>query len=97
MVLVFPVCSMFLSRTVAAEICMEAKTNEPAYTALKRLDKEGVLRFELAYVIGPLLMWPLTRANPFLQVGRRRTCKGGYMRPPNLRMCHPTDRERSSS
>ena len=43
-------CSMFLSRTVAAEICMEAKTNEPAYTALKRLDKDGVLRFELSYV-----------------------------------------------
>ena len=31
---------------------MEAKTNEPAYTALKRLDKEGILRFELSYVIG---------------------------------------------
>ncbi len=43
---------MFLSRTVAAEICMEAKTNEHAYTALKRLDKEGILRFELSYVIG---------------------------------------------
>ena len=41
---------MFLSRTVAAEICMEAKTNEPAYTALKRLDKDGILRFELSYV-----------------------------------------------
>ena len=42
---------MFLSRTVAAEICMEAKTNETAYAALKRLDKEGILRFELSYVI----------------------------------------------
>ena len=41
---------MFLSRTVAAEICMEAKTNEHAYMALKRLDKEGILRFELSYV-----------------------------------------------
>ncbi|KAI0648012.1 hypothetical protein C8Q79DRAFT_999501 [Trametes meyenii] len=50
---------MFLSRTVAAEICMEAKNNEPAYTALKRLDTEGVLRFALSYVIGPLLMWSL--------------------------------------
>lgn len=29
---------------------MEAKTNEPAYKALKRLDKEGILRFELSYV-----------------------------------------------
>ncbi|KAI0720494.1 hypothetical protein C8T65DRAFT_633184 [Cerioporus squamosus] len=46
---------MFLSRTVAAEICMEAKTNEPAYTALKRLDKEGVLRFELSSVVHDLI------------------------------------------
>lgn len=41
---------MFLSRTVAAEICMEAKQNEPAYIALKRLDKEGLLKFEISYV-----------------------------------------------
>ncbi|TBU28609.1 hypothetical protein BD311DRAFT_694525 [Dichomitus squalens] len=46
---------MFLSRTVAAEICMEAKTNEPAYAALKRLDKEGVLRFELSSVVQDLI------------------------------------------
>ncbi|KAI0372164.1 hypothetical protein BV20DRAFT_1050929 [Pilatotrama ljubarskyi] len=46
---------MFLSRTVAAEICMEAKTNEAAYTALKRLDKEGVLRFELSSVVQDLI------------------------------------------
>lgn len=32
---------------------MEAKANEPAYTALKRLDKEGILRFELSYVTAP--------------------------------------------
>lgn len=41
---------MFLSRTVTAEICMEVKSNEQAYNALKRLDKEGYLRFELTYV-----------------------------------------------
>ncbi|KAI1789621.1 hypothetical protein LXA43DRAFT_974195 [Ganoderma leucocontextum] len=46
---------MFLTRTVAAEICMEAKTNEPAYTALKRLDKEGVLRYELSSVVQDLI------------------------------------------
>ncbi|KAI8969642.1 hypothetical protein BD414DRAFT_518471 [Trametes punicea] len=46
---------MFLSRTVAAEICMEARTNEPAYTALKRLDKDGVLRFELSSVVHELI------------------------------------------
>ncbi|CCM03531.1 uncharacterized protein FIBRA_05665 [Fibroporia radiculosa] len=45
---------MFLSRTVAAEICMEAKTNEPAYTALKRLDKDDVLKFDLSSVIEDL-------------------------------------------
>lgn len=36
---------------MAAEICMEVKSNEQAYNALKRLDKEGYLRFELAYVL----------------------------------------------
>ncbi|KAI0086520.1 hypothetical protein BDY19DRAFT_1093207 [Irpex rosettiformis] len=46
---------MFLSRTVAAEICMEAKTNDQAYNALKRLDKEGFLRFELANVVETLI------------------------------------------
>ncbi|CDO71468.1 hypothetical protein BN946_scf184909.g62 [Trametes cinnabarina] len=46
---------MFLSRTVAAEICMEAKTNEPAYSALKRLNTDGVLRFELASVVHELI------------------------------------------
>ncbi|OCH86395.1 hypothetical protein OBBRIDRAFT_761400 [Obba rivulosa] len=46
--------NMFLSRTVAAEVCMEAKTNESAYIALKRLDKEGVLKFELSAVVEEL-------------------------------------------
>jgi hypothetical protein len=42
---------MFLSRTVAAEVCMEAKVNEPAYSALKELDKSGDLLFDLPYVL----------------------------------------------
>lgn len=42
--------SMFLSRTVAAEVCMEAKSNEPAYSALKKLDQSGDLLFELSCV-----------------------------------------------
>lgn len=40
---------MFLTRTVAAEICMEAKSNEAAYNALKILDKNKVLKFELSW------------------------------------------------
>jgi hypothetical protein len=43
-------CSMFLSRTVAAEVCMEAKSNEFAYAALKKLDESGDLLFELRCV-----------------------------------------------
>jgi hypothetical protein len=39
---------MFLSRTVAAEICMEARLNESGYAALKKLDQAGELRFELS-------------------------------------------------
>jgi len=39
--------SMFVTRTVASEVCMEAKINEPGYRALKLLDRTGHLRFEL--------------------------------------------------
>ena len=38
---------MFVTRTVAAEVCMEAKYNDAGYSALKKLDKSGHLRFEL--------------------------------------------------
>ena len=42
---------MFVSRTVAAEVLMEAETNDAGYAALKTLDREGDLRFSLAYVL----------------------------------------------
>jgi hypothetical protein len=42
--------SMFVSRTVAAEVLMEAESNRAGYAALKTLDREGGLRFSLAYV-----------------------------------------------
>ncbi|KAI0248585.1 hypothetical protein BJV78DRAFT_1332068 [Lactifluus subvellereus] len=41
--------SMFVSRTVAAEVLMEAETNDTGYAVLKALDREGDLRFSLAY------------------------------------------------
>ncbi|KAF4590146.1 hypothetical protein EYR38_009444 [Pleurotus pulmonarius] len=47
--------TMFLSRTVAAEVCMEAKTNEAAYLALQRLDKAGELRFDLSTLVEELI------------------------------------------
>lgn len=52
-------CRMFLSRTVAAEICMEATTNDTAYAALKKLDKNGELRFELSCVIAFVFIVPI--------------------------------------
>jgi hypothetical protein len=45
---------MFVSRTVAAEVLMEAESNRAGYAALKTLDREGGLRFSLAYVSFPL-------------------------------------------
>jgi 2-C-methyl-D-erythritol 4-phosphate cytidylyltransferase len=48
------IARMFLSRTVAAEVCMEAKTNESAYTALKKLDQQGELLFDLSCVVSSL-------------------------------------------
>jgi hypothetical protein len=47
---------MFVSRTVAAEVLMEAESNRAGYAALKTLDREGGLRFSLAYVSSPLRM-----------------------------------------
>jgi hypothetical protein len=38
---------MFLSRTVAAEVCMEIKSNQPAYNALVKLHEAGDLLFDL--------------------------------------------------
>jgi hypothetical protein len=48
---------MFVSRTVAAEVLMEAESNRTAYAALKIFDREGGLQFSLAYVsYSPLLV-----------------------------------------
>ncbi|KAF8895518.1 hypothetical protein BD779DRAFT_1499942 [Infundibulicybe gibba] len=47
--------TMFVSRTVAAEVCMEAKLNDTGYSALKLLDKSGHLRFELSTLVEDLL------------------------------------------
>ena len=41
---------MFVSRTVAAEVLMEAEANGTAYAVLRALDQEGGLRFSLPYV-----------------------------------------------
>jgi hypothetical protein len=46
---------MFVSRTVAAEVLMEAESNRAGYAALKTLDRDGGLRFSLAYVSFSLL------------------------------------------
>jgi hypothetical protein len=45
---------MFVSRTVASNVLMEAESNRAGYAALKTLDREGGLRFSLAYVSFPL-------------------------------------------
>lgn len=49
------VYSMFLSRTVAAEVCMECRSNEAGYLALKRLNDSGDLLFELKDLVNDLL------------------------------------------
>ncbi|KDR82830.1 hypothetical protein GALMADRAFT_220831 [Galerina marginata CBS 339.88] len=52
--------SMFVTRTVAAEVCMEAKTNDIGYAALKLLENSGDLRFELPILVEDLLRTFLT-------------------------------------
>ncbi|KIJ54821.1 hypothetical protein M422DRAFT_221215 [Sphaerobolus stellatus SS14] len=46
---------MFLSRTVAAEICMECRTNFAAYVALKKLEAAGDLLFSMKDLVHDLL------------------------------------------
>nr|GAT60281.1 predicted protein [Mycena chlorophos] len=48
--------SMFLSRTVAAEVLLESETNEAGYKALKRLDRSGDLEFPLTDLVKDLFM-----------------------------------------
>ncbi|KAF9533110.1 hypothetical protein CPB83DRAFT_942409 [Crepidotus variabilis] len=52
--------AMFVSRTVAAEVCMEAKANDIGYQALKQLDKSGDLHFEMSNLVEDLLRTFLT-------------------------------------
>ncbi|KAN0125319.1 hypothetical protein V8E53_015599 [Lactarius tabidus] len=47
--------SMFVSRTVAAEVLMEAEANSTAYAVLKALDQEGGLRFSLPSLVEDLI------------------------------------------
>ncbi|KAJ3894288.1 hypothetical protein GG344DRAFT_86643 [Lentinula edodes] len=47
--------SMFLSRTVAGEICMEARHNEVGYSALKLLANSGDLLFEMPTLVEDLI------------------------------------------
>ncbi|GJJ15656.1 hypothetical protein Clacol_009934 [Clathrus columnatus] len=46
---------MFLSRTVAAEVCMECRSNEAGYLALKALEALNELRFSLKDLVNDLL------------------------------------------
>lgn len=47
--------TMYMSRTVAAEVCMEAKYNAHGYAALKQLNKSGNLLFDLSTLVEDLL------------------------------------------
>ncbi|KAG8694016.1 hypothetical protein FRC08_008749 [Ceratobasidium sp. 394] len=46
---------MFVSRTVAAEVCMEAKINEQGYAALRRLDATKKLPYSLSSLVSALI------------------------------------------
>jgi hypothetical protein len=68
---------MFVSRTVAAEVLMEAESNRAGYAALKTLDREGGLRFPLAYVSSSLLCDFIERK---CQFPGGRPCQGRVVR-----------------
>lgn len=46
---------MFVSRTVAAEVCMEAKINEQGYMALRKLDAARKLPYSLSSLVSALI------------------------------------------
>ncbi|KAF8606938.1 hypothetical protein BDV93DRAFT_330574 [Ceratobasidium sp. AG-I] len=46
---------MFVSRTVAAEVCMEAKINEQGYLALRKLDMARKLPYSLSSLVSALI------------------------------------------
>ncbi|CAK5284190.1 unnamed protein product [Mycena citricolor] len=47
--------TMYITRTVAAEVCLEAKTNDAGYLALKRLDQTGDLAFSLRDLVTDII------------------------------------------
>ncbi|GBE84947.1 hypothetical protein SCP_0701290 [Sparassis crispa] len=81
--------AMFLSRTVAAEICMEAGTNDQAYAALKRLDKERELKYDLRSVVGELIkLFINTRSisNPYTFLVLRELHRDYPSQDPTVRL-----------
>jgi hypothetical protein len=57
---------MFLSRTVAAEVCMECRVNDAGYIALKQLDADGALLFNLKDLVNDLLQVSLFMSPIFI-------------------------------
>ncbi|KAF7299024.1 hypothetical protein MIND_00850700 [Mycena indigotica] len=47
--------SMFITRTVAAEVCIEADSNEAGYKALKQLNRTGDLAFSLTDLVTDII------------------------------------------
>lgn len=84
---------MFVSRTVAANVLMEAESNRAGYAALKTLDREGGLRFSLACVSFPLPYDFIERTctsslvEDLIKVGRSKTmspASGHHSKAPHF-------------
>ncbi|CEL62481.1 hypothetical protein RSOLAG1IB_04837 [Rhizoctonia solani AG-1 IB] len=60
---------MFVSRTVAAEVCMEANINEQGYMALKKLDVARKLPYTLSSLVSALIkLFSSTRSVTFPKI-----------------------------
>ncbi|KAJ1303422.1 hypothetical protein OPQ81_011613 [Rhizoctonia solani] len=60
---------MFVSRTVAAEVCMEANINEQGYMALRKLDAARKLPYSLSSLVSALIkLFSNTRSVTFSKI-----------------------------
>ncbi|KAJ7505323.1 hypothetical protein B0H11DRAFT_415511 [Mycena galericulata] len=84
---------MFVTRTVAAEVCLEPKTNEAAYRALKQLDRTGDLPFALSELVQDVIkLFSRARAITTAQTAQTLTqLYTDFLAPP------PTSSSASSS
>ncbi|KAH7336889.1 hypothetical protein B0J17DRAFT_665274 [Rhizoctonia solani] len=81
---------MFVSRTVAAEVCMEASINEQGYMALRKLDVARKLPYSLSSLVSALIkLFSNTRSVTFPKIiSLIQSLHSDYPNPTNPKIRH---------